>query len=123
VRADVASLNLDTTESVLGRLAERRGGQSAGRFKPLDVEKPLADYTPPTDVPNIDDIRQSITVPDVPQEFPAVTMLLEQMLKEPLDPWQLESVVRSPSSVAGSSAWPRTTDHGLRTPEHGPRTA
>jgi len=91
VRADVASLNLDTTDGVLRRLAERREGKqpSAARFQPLDVEKSLADYTPPAEVPDRNEVKAGITVPDVPEEFPAVARLLDEYLKEPLDPWQL----------------------------------
>ena len=33
--------------------------------------------------------RAAIVVPDVPQETPAVARLLEQFLREPLDPWQV----------------------------------
>src|SRR6266540_3297825 len=48
VRADTASLNLDTTDGVLRQLADRYADpRTALRCQPLDVEKPLADYTPP----------------------------------------------------------------------------
>src|SRR5437868_13452665 len=54
VRADAASLNVDTTAGTLRRLAERYAGKAppAPGGAPLDVEKPLADYTPPTEVPD-----------------------------------------------------------------------
>jgi hypothetical protein len=91
VRADAASLNVDTTAGTLRRLAERYAGKGpqAPGCAPLDVEKPLADYTPPTEIPDLGDVRGAIVVPDVPQEFPAVQQLLEQFLAEPLDPWAL----------------------------------
>jgi hypothetical protein len=90
VRADAASFNVDTTDGVLRRLAERYSDpRSAVRSQPLDVEKPLADYTPPATVPDVDEVRAAITVPDVPEEVPAVRRLLEQFLQEPLDPWAL----------------------------------
>src|SRR5579862_4026770 len=49
LRADEASLNVDTTDSVLLRLKEQFPGKDkpAGRGLLLDVEKNLADYEPP----------------------------------------------------------------------------
>jgi hypothetical protein len=91
IRADAASLNVDTTAGVLRQLAERFSGTSpqAPGCAPLDVEKPLAGYTPPTEIPDINEARASITIPDVPQEFPAVRKILDEFLAEPLDPWSL----------------------------------
>jgi len=86
VRADAASLNVDTTDYALRRLAGRYGGSEVP-CRPLDVEKPLADYTPAAEVPDPDELRRAITVPDVPQEMPAVRRLLEQAALEPIDPW------------------------------------
>lgn len=91
IRADAASFNLDTVDGALRRLCERYTDPRAiARSEPLDVEKPLADYTPPTPVPDADEIRATITVPDVPEEIPAVQRVLEKFLQEPLDPWKLE---------------------------------
>jgi hypothetical protein len=91
IRADAASLNVDVTAGVLRRLGNRYAGKApqGQGCAPLDVEKPLADYTPPTEVPNLQDERAAIVVPDVAQEFPAVQQLLDQFLEEPLDPWSL----------------------------------
>jgi hypothetical protein len=90
VRADTASFNLDTTDGALSRLAERYSDpRAAVRCQPLDAEKPLADYTPPAAVPDLDEVRAAISVPDVPEEVPAVRRLLEQVLQEALDPWNL----------------------------------
>jgi hypothetical protein len=91
IRADVASLNVDTTEGVLRKLAQKyQGGQAgAAAARLLDVEKPLGDYTPAVEVPGLDEVRAAITVPDVPEEIPAVRRVLEQFLQEPLDPWKL----------------------------------
>ncbi len=88
IRADAGSLNLDTTDGALRRLMERYSGPQAV-CRPLDVEKPLADYTPAVEVPDLDAVRAGITVPEVPQEAPAVRRLLEQLVQPPLDPWAL----------------------------------
>ena len=58
--------------------------------KPLDVEKDLATYTPPADVPDREQVRSALTVPDVPEAMPAVPTLLERLASAALDPWGYE---------------------------------
>jgi len=90
--ADAASLNLDTPEGLLEQLVGRRDGDGQGGAgcRPLDVEKALADYASAVEVPDPEEIRRAIVVPEIPREFPAVRQLLEQLAREPLDPWHLE---------------------------------
>jgi hypothetical protein len=92
IRADAASLNIDTSEGVLRRLRERFAGLAKNEpgCRPLDVELPLADYSPDIPVPDMAEERQRIPVGDVPLEIPAVAALVENLLREPLDPWQLD---------------------------------
>jgi hypothetical protein len=101
-RADAASLNLDTADGVLRLLRNRYLGQGGTGCRPLDVEKSLADYTPAFALPDLQEVRQSVPVPDVPLDVPAVVRLLEQMVQEPLDPWNLP--------VAGGEATTMTHD-------------
>lgn len=92
VLADSASLNIDTTEGVLKQLVaayDRKGGGRAGG-QPIDVEKHLADYSPAIEVPEMDEIRKSITIPQIPREFPAIRQMLELVVKESIDPWNLD---------------------------------
>lgn len=95
VLADAGSLNIDTADNTLQQLTRRQddGGKGAtgtnSAARPLDEEKQLIGYAPAVDVPDAEEIRRSITVPDVPREFPAVARLLEQLAREPLDPWEL----------------------------------
>jgi hypothetical protein len=91
VRADVTSLNLDTADRVLERLAQRYGGNpgKGPGWQALDKEKPLADYSPDTEMPDPNEVKNAIQVPDVPQEVPAVRRLLEQFMLEALDPWKI----------------------------------
>jgi hypothetical protein len=93
VRADAASLNVDLSDGLLGRLAYRYGvaGRAAGRaWQPLDREKPLADYAPPAEVPDPRELAAALAVPEVPEEMPAAATLLEQLAAATLDPWAVE---------------------------------
>lgn len=72
IRADAASLNLDTADGVLRDLTEHFGpGESAARCKLMDVEKDLLDYALPVELPGLEEVKASIVVPDVPEEMPA----------------------------------------------------
>jgi hypothetical protein len=90
IRADAASLNLDTTDGILRELAQTYGGDApAVRCRPLDVEKDLAGWAPAVEIPDAAAIQAAIVVPDIPEEIPAATALLDQFLREPVDPWNL----------------------------------
>ncbi len=93
IRADAASLNADTSDGVLAQFAERYGvldGQAGRMWQALDCEKALADYRPPAEVPDTEAVRVALTVPEVPEEVPAVPFLLERLVQQPLDPWAIE---------------------------------
>jgi len=93
IRADAASLNVDTTSGNLRRLTQRfagKGGPPSLGCVPLDVEKSLADYTPPTEVPDTEELRGATLIPEVPLEFPAIQKILDEFLAQPLDPWKLD---------------------------------
>jgi hypothetical protein len=92
LRADAVSLNLDTTDGTLRKLRERFQGKRPSEVgaRPLDVEKWLADYVPPTPVPPVDELRQNVHVPEVPQEVPAVRVLLENFARAAVDPWHVD---------------------------------
>jgi hypothetical protein len=92
IRCDAVALNIDTTDGTLKKLKDRFQGkqQAEIRCKPIDTEKWLADYTPDTPVPTIDEIRQLVQLPELPREVPAVRVMLENFVKEPIDPWEVE---------------------------------
>jgi hypothetical protein len=97
VQADLTSLNPDTIAGTLHRL-EGQYPDDAGReppWQPLDLEKQLADYTPPAEVPDAGEFLASLAVPELPGDVPAVARLLEQFVQAPIDPWALD--VPSPS--------------------------
>ena len=91
VGADAASLNVETSDGALRDVAQRYlpGGKSGLLWQPLDVEKPLADYTPAAEVPDPRELLSALAVPEVPREAPMVAELLDRLAQEPLDPWSL----------------------------------
>ena len=92
LRSDAVSLNIDTTDGTLRKLRQRFHGGRADeplRCKPLDVEKSLADYVPPTPVPPLDEVRAAVRLPELPRDVPAVRVVLEDAVREPVDPWQV----------------------------------
>jgi hypothetical protein len=92
IRADVTSLNIDTTDGVLKRLRERFQGkrQLPQGCRPIDIEKNLADYEPPTPVPDLQEVRRNIPVPEIPHEVPAVQVILEEFMRQPVDAWDVD---------------------------------
>jgi hypothetical protein len=81
VRADVASLNTDITSGV---------GSAGPGWKPLEVDWQSKTPAPTPEVPNPEEIRKSISVPEPPDDLPGVKWLLDQFLAEPIDPWELK---------------------------------
>ena len=93
IRADAVALNIETTDSTLRKLRERYQGKQQQieiRCKPIDTEKWLADYAPPIAVPTLEEIRLLVQLPEIPREAPAVRVMLESFVKEPIDPWQVQ---------------------------------
>ena len=93
IRCDAIALNIDTTEGTLKKLKDRYQGKAQPveiRCKPIDTEKWLADYTPAAPVPSVDEIRHIVQIPSIPREIPAVRVMLENFVKEPIDPWQVQ---------------------------------
>lgn len=93
LKADAGSINSDTADGTLSALARRyglEGGQASRLWQPLDSEKSLADYSPVAEIPDAAQLRESIHVPDVPDDLPAAGELLRQLAGGKLDPWAIE---------------------------------
>jgi hypothetical protein len=93
LRSDSASLNLDLTEAVLGRLAYRFGvgGQRGSlRWRPLDRQKSLAEYAPPVELPDAAALAAAVVLPEIPDELPAVRALLDELANAPIDLKELD---------------------------------
>jgi hypothetical protein len=91
VRADAVSLNVDTTDGLLRKLRDRyqgKGRTPAG-CKPLDIEKNLSEYAPPAPAPDAAEVRAQIPLPEIPRDVPAVRPILEEAVKTPIDPWDV----------------------------------
>ncbi|MBI3407284.1 MAG: hypothetical protein HY040_02870 [Planctomycetes bacterium] len=92
VKADAASLNVDTTDGILKSFRERFEGkrQTTAGCRPIDIEKSLADYQPPTPIPDLEEVRKSIPQPEIPREVPSVRVILEEFIRQPIDPWDID---------------------------------
>jgi len=105
VKADASSLNADTNDRTLTALAERFGleaGQATRLWQPLDSEKDLADYSPAAEIPETDEVRQRIQLPEVPEEMPAAAALLAGLTMAAIDPWAVQLL--TPSDGGGVPA-------------------
>ncbi len=91
IRADAVSLNVDTTDGLLRKLRDRYQGKgrAAAGCKPLDIEKNLSEYAPPTPVPDAAEVRSQIPLPEIPHDVPAVRPILEEAVKTPIEPWDV----------------------------------
>lgn len=86
--ADAVSLNLDTVDGYLARLV--RDSSRSPTWEALDEEKQLANYEPAVEVPDLEALRATLNIPEVPREFPAAETLLRQLAAEPVDPWAVQ---------------------------------
>src|SRR6516162_3952963 len=71
IRCDAVALNVDTTDGTLKKLKDRYQGKTQVievRCKPIDTEKWLADYAPPTPVPAVEELRKAVVLPEIPHE-------------------------------------------------------
>jgi hypothetical protein len=88
LRADSGSLNTDTSDLFLRQVRERFHQREIGvAWRPLDDDKPLREYVPAVAVPSVAEVHATVTPPEPPRDFPAAALLLEQVAREPLDPW------------------------------------
>ena len=90
VRADATSLNIDTADGLLRRLADLYGLTGGPRWQPLEPPPPDPGYTPAIDVPDPEEILRAVALPDLPLELPIVAKLLEGFVPASLDPWSFD---------------------------------
>jgi hypothetical protein len=112
VRADAASLNVDTVSGVLRGLTTRYASASTGgpAWQPLPIELPRAEYVPPPDLPNATEVREGIVLPPLPEEIPLVAELLKQFGAQSVDPWAADLL----ASGTDIPVRPGTADENVR---------
>lgn len=90
-KADVGALNVDTVDGLLKQLRDRYQGKGKTEgCQPIDVEKSLAGYQPPTPIPELEEVKSNLPQPEPPRDVPAVQVILEQFVRQPLDAWNVD---------------------------------
>lgn len=91
VAADAASLNPDTLSGELRELLAKHGPlePEVPTWEALEGPLPELPEPPPNLLPDMDTLRDSLTVPSVPVELPAVLRLLDDIRTAELNPWNL----------------------------------
>jgi hypothetical protein len=92
VRADATSLNLDLIGGVLRQIVRKYAGAQVGSrptWQPVDIEQPPPSSASSVELPDWRSVRDSITVPEIPEESPAVPMILARLADEAIDPWNV----------------------------------
>jgi len=74
---------------VLRQLRERFQGKGQAGCRPIDIEKNLANYEPPIALPDLQEVRSQIPPPEIPREVPAARVILEDFVRQPIDPWEI----------------------------------
>jgi hypothetical protein len=90
VLADVVSMNPDTLSGELRQLLEKHGPlePEVPAWTPAEAPLPESAALPPELVPALESLRAGLPVPEIPLELPAVDRMLDQVVSEPLDPWE-----------------------------------
>lgn len=104
-KADVASLNTELEDGLLARLAKRFSSPRPGTppaWQPFGVEPDFSQYEPAVELHDMEAIRAAVSVPEVPEQFPAAIKLLEDFVKQPIDPWGIQ-LPMPPVTEAGDS--------------------
>jgi hypothetical protein len=86
LRADTVSLNVDTSDGTLRRLAQR---YTVASWQPLDQESPPALSLAPVQVPDAGAVQAAIGAPGEVWAFPAVDGLLDDLIGNGTDPWEM----------------------------------
>ena len=90
VRADVTSLNTDVTDRVLQRLQQRYASADGLLSQMRGGNRAMEEYAPEATIPDVAEVRASISLPAMPREVPAVHEMLSALATLPADPWLVE---------------------------------
>jgi hypothetical protein len=86
--ADVAGLNLDIDQLCLREIVKRFSDSDHSRLQPVDLARPPASPYPPP-LAEMEEIRNSITLPALEWEAPFVGKIWEELIQVPVDPWKI----------------------------------
>lgn len=91
VRADLDSINADTAAGVVGSLEKQflQGEGGPPPWSPHGGGEALGELV----APEPEEIRARIVLPRIPEEAPVIAGLLQWLLEEPPDPWNLPKEV------------------------------
>jgi hypothetical protein len=89
VLADAQSLNPDTAQGELRQLLARHGPLEPELAGWEPRENPLPDIPDPSPnlIPEIETLRDRLSVPEVPLELPAIDRIIAEYAEAVLDPW------------------------------------
>ena len=91
LKAGVSSLNADTSEGTIRRLARQYGSVDGTppTWQPLDAEQRRDEPVRAEELPDPAAIRATIVEPNLPLGLPAAGRILDSFVSGPLDPWSL----------------------------------
>jgi len=89
VAADAVSFNPDTAAGELRQLLAKHGPlePEVPTWLPRESDLPDLPDPPPNLLPDIAELRATLTMPEIPIELPAATRLLDEIRTAALDPW------------------------------------
>ncbi|HEV3144054.1 MAG TPA: hypothetical protein VGZ47_09240 [Gemmataceae bacterium] len=89
--ADILSLNSDTLAGETRQLLqlEKHGALEPEETGWVPLEPPLPELPEllPDQLPDTEEVRAGLEIPDIPLELPAIGRMLEEVANAPLDPW------------------------------------
>lgn len=92
VLADVTSFNADTSAGDLKQLLEKHGPlePEVPTWVPAEAPLPELPLLAPGAMPEVESLRASLALPDIPLVFPTVDRILLELTSAPIDPWSIE---------------------------------
>ena len=92
VLADVASLNADIATGELRQLLEKHGPlePEAPTWAPRESPLPDLPEAPAGLIPELEALRETLPMPEIPLELPAIDRILDEVIAARLDPWAEE---------------------------------
>jgi hypothetical protein len=91
VLADILSLNPDTLSGEMQQLLQldKLGALEPEEpdWTPLEPPLPELPEMPAEQLPDMETVRNSLAIPDIPMELPAVDRMLQEVAGAPIDPW------------------------------------